>query len=69
VPARGQPQDLLAPILLLSLPLDQPSLDQAIDQPAGRRWRAVDGFGQLTDRQGAAIGEDVQGRQLREAQA
>ena len=42
VPTRGQAEDLLAPVLLLELALDEAALDEAIDEPARRRWRAVD---------------------------
>jgi len=51
------------------VPLDQPAADQTVDQAAGRRRRAADRFGELADRQGAAVGQDVQGGQLGETEA
>jgi hypothetical protein len=68
VPPLGQAQRTLPPILRFLVALDQAAAHQAIDEPAGRRWRPPDGFRQLADGQGAAVGEDVQRRELGEPQ-
>ena len=51
------------------VPLDEPPPDEAVDQPARRRRRAADRLGQLADRQRAAVGQDVQRRELGEPEA
>ena len=57
----------LTPVLGFLVPLDQATSDKTVDQPARRGRRAPDRFGQLPDGQGAAVREDVQAGQLREA--
>src|SRR6476660_8338414 len=64
--ARRELQDLLPSILLLRLALDEPPLHEAVDEPARRRRRSIDRFGELSDGQGAAIGEDVERGELGE---
>src|SRR6476659_4742444 len=64
VPARRQPKRLLTTVLLLCPALHEPALDQAVDEPARRRWGAVDRIGKLPDRERAPVGEDVQRREL-----
>ena len=66
VAALGQPQRPLAPVLGLLVALDEPPPDEPVDQPARRRRRAADRLGQLADRERAAVGEDVQRRELGE---
>src|SRR3954469_8806658 len=68
VPALGQSERPLAPILGLLVTLDEAPPDEAVYETAGGRWRPADRFGQLPDRQRVAVGEDVQGRQLGETE-
>ena len=59
----------LAPILFLDSALDEAPPDEAIDEPARRRRRAVDGLGKIADRHRPGVGEDIEGGELREAKA
>ena len=69
VTALGQAERPLAAVLGLLVTLDEPPPDEAVDEPARGRRRPADRLGQLTDRQGVAVGEDVQGRELGEPEA
>jgi len=68
VAALGQTQCALASILRFLVALHESTANQPIDQATRRRWRPADRFGQLADRQGVAVGQDVQGRKLGEAE-
>ena len=69
VSALGQAQRTLPAVLGFLVALDQTAPDQAVDQPARGRRRATDRLGQLPDRQRAAVGQDVQRRELGEPEA
>ncbi len=67
--ALGQTQRPLPPVLGFLVALDQPATDEAVDQPTRGRRRAADRFGQLTDRQRAPVGQDIERGELGEPQA
>ena len=64
----GEAQCLLAAVLGLLVALDQAATDQPVNKAARGRWRPSDRFGKLADRERAAVREDVQGRELGEAE-
>src|SRR4051794_33796260 len=68
VAALGESERSLAPVLGFLVTLDKTPPDEPVHQPARRRWGPADRFGQLTDRQGVAVREDVQGGELRETE-
>ena len=68
-PALGQVKRPLAPILRLLVALDEPPPGEAVHEPARGRRGSADRFGQLADGQGAAVGQYIEGGQLRETQA
>ena len=68
MPTLGQAKRPLAPILRLLVTLDEPPTGESVHKPARGRRGSADRFGQLADGQGAAVGQDVEGGQLRESQ-
>lgn len=69
VAALCQAQGTLPPVLWFLLTLDEPAPHEAVDKPAGGRWRPTDRFGQLADRERASVGQDIERGELREAEA
>ena len=67
--ALGQPQGPLAPVLGFLLPLHEATPDEPVDEPARGRRGPPDLVRQFAHRHRAAIGEDIQGRELGEAEA
>ena len=65
----GQAQRTLPAVLGFLMTLDQTAPHQAVDKPTCGRRRAADRLRQLPDRQRAAVGEDVQRRELGEPEA
>lgn len=68
VAAGRQAQCPLAQILGLLVTFHEPAADQAVNQAAGRRGRPTDGLGKLPHGQGAAVGQDIEARQLGETE-
>ena len=68
MPTLGQAKRPLAPILRLLVTFDEPPTGESVHKPARGRRGSADRFGQLADGQGADIGQDVEGGQLRESQ-
>lgn len=65
----GQPEGALSAILRLLVALDETPPDEAVDQSAGRRWRAPDRLGELTNGQRASVGKDIERGKLGEPEA
>jgi len=64
--AVGQPDGPLPTVLGLRAPLDEASLDEAVDETAGRRRRPPEQVGEIADRRRAAVRQDIERGQLRE---
>ena len=69
VTAGRQAERPLSSVLRLFLAFDQPSPHEPVNQAARRRWRPSDRFGQLANRQRAAISQNVQTGELREPES
>ena len=67
--ALGQPERPLASVLLFLAALDEAPPDESVDQARGRRRGSPEGVGQIRDGRRPGIGEDIQRRQLGEAEA
>ena len=69
VAALGQAERPLATVLGFLVALDESTPDEAVDEPARRRWRPADLLGQLADGHRAPVGQHVQRRELGEAES
>ena len=66
--ARREPDGPQPAVVLLAAALDEPPLDEPVDEPRRRRRRAPDRLGEVGDRRRGALREDVQRGELREAE-